>query len=292
MARRIICTNENDLSITLTDQFAPWLLEACEGIYETKNKVNTSENTMTDGSTFQGSTTQMRNIILTMRDHPAGDHQANRALLYSVFKPKRPGTFLYEEDDTTRQISYYVESVTVDAAKRARQATVSLLCPDPFFVDLQDIEIQMSGWVKLFEWQHMFTSAGEEFGGRTPERLKSIENNSAADHIGLTIIIEASGTVRNPAVTHVEQAESIEIGTESNPLTMSGGDRIIITTHTNNKHVYLEQDGKREEINEYLSEDSEFLQLNNGLNTFGYSADGGESYMTVSISFRYHYMGV
>lgn len=292
MARKIICTNSDGLSIVLTDQFAPWLLENCEGIYETRSTVNTSENTMTDGSTYQGSTTRMRNIVLTLRDNPLGNHADNRALLYSIFKPKKPGTFRYEEGDILRQIAYYVESVTIDTIKRARQAVVSLLCPDPFFVDLQDIEIQMSAWVSMFEFRHEFQAAGEEFGSRAAERMKTIVNDSAADNVGITIAIEANGTVVNPAVTHVEQEESITVGTALNPMTMTAGDRIIITTHTNNKHVYLERNGEREEINEYLTEDSEFIQLNNGENTFGYTAESGINYMTVSILFRYHYMGV
>lgn len=292
MARKITCTNEDSVRVVFTDQFNPWLLENCEGIYESKNNVSTSENTMTDGNTLQGSTAQMRNIILTLRDRPEADHQANRSLLYSLFKPKSDGTFLYEENGISRQITYQVESVEIDSVKRSRRATISLLCPDPFFVDLKDISVQMAGWVSGFEFQHLFLPEGEEFGYRVGERLKTIANESAADHIGITITIEASGPASNPAITHVEQGESIEVGTSGNPLELQTGDKLIITTHTNNKHVYLERSGSREEINEYLSEDSEFLQLMHGANTFGYSADSGENYLTVTISFRYRYLGV
>ena len=292
MSRRIVCTNNDGGSIILMDQFAPWLLLNCDGIYETQNNVNTSENTMTDGSTYQGSTTAMRNIVMTLVDRPDSDHRQNRSMLYNIFRPKQTGILQYIEDETARQIEYYVESIKIDSVKRARQATVSLLCPNPFFSDLADTEVQMASWEGLFEWQHEFTDQGEAFGARSDTRMQVIENDSAADHIGLTITIEATGAVRNPTVTHVEQEDSITVGTAGNPFSMQAGDKIIITTHTNNKHAYLVRDGDREEINEYLSEDSEFIQLNNGRNTFGYSADSGVSYMTVSISFRYHYLGV
>lgn len=292
MAREIICKNEDNIRVVFTDEFAPWLLENCEGIYETRNNVFTSANTMTDGSTYQGSVAQMRNIILTLRDRPEADHQANRTLLYALFKPKADGLFIYRESGVERQITYKVESVEIDTKKRSRKATVSLLCPDPYFVDLQDISVEMSGWVSDFEFQHLFLSEGEEFGHRVSERLKTIQNDNAADNIGLTITITAAGQVINPSVSLVEQGESIEIGTYGNPLTLQAGDKLIITTHINNKHVYLERDGSRQEINEYLSEDSEFLQLMHGQNTFGYSADSGESYMTVAISFKYRYPGV
>lgn len=292
MSRKITCTSEDNVSLVFSDEFNPWLLEDCEGIYEAKNTVSTSVNTMTDGSTLQGSTAQMRNIILTLRDRPEADHQANRMLLYSLFKPKAPGNFRYEENGTVREIEYHVESVIIDSEKRSRRATVSLLCPNPFFTDLKDIDIQMAGWISAFEWQHMFRNHGEEFGYRTAERIRTITNESAADNIGITITIDVSGPASNPAITLVEQAESIEVGTTTNPLELNAGDRIIITTHTNNKHVYLEREGVREEINEYLSEESEFLQLMHGDNTFGYSAASGENYLTITISFRYRYLGV
>ena len=292
MARKISCINENGIQLDFTDKFSPWLLENCEGIYEVRNTVATSENTMTDGSTYQGSTTAMRNIILTLRDLPEANHEANRRLLYSLFKAKSPGTFTYYEDNTVKQIGYYVESISIDSVMRSRRATVSLLCPDPFFTDLKDISVQMSSWMAAFQWPHQFAAAGEEFGYRTAERMKTIENESAADHIGLTITIEASGPASSPTITHVEQGESITVGTENNPMELLAGDRIVITTHTNNKHVYLIRNGVKTDVNEYLSEDSEFLQIMSGANTFGYSAASGENYLSITIAFRYRYLGV
>lgn len=292
MARKITCTNADNLSASFTDDFAPWLLEGCEGVYEANNTINSADDTMIDGGTVLGSVMKMRNIVLTLRDRPESNHAANRAIIYSVFKAKSVGTFVYEEEDIRRQIDYYVESVSIDAVKRARRATISLLCPDPYFVDLMDVSVFMSAWVESFEWPHAFTVAGEQFGYRSAERLKTIINDSATDDIGVTIEITATGTVTNPKITHVEKAETIEIGTEQNPFTMQTGDRLIITTHTNNKHVYLESGGARAEINEYLSEDSEFIQMDYGTNTFGYSADDGAGYMTISITFRYRYLGV
>ena len=292
MARSIICTNENNVSLTLTDAFSPWLLESCEGIYEVRNNVSTSENTMTSGSTYQGSTTSMRNIVLTLRDRPETDHLAARSMLYTLFKPGSPGVFTYIEDEISRTIKYYVESVYVDAVKRSRRAQISLLCPDPFFEDLTDISVQMSAWVPRWEFRHEFLAAGEEMGYRSAERLKTIDNTSAADGIGITITVDCTGPVVSPSISLVETGESISVGTPTNPLELRAGDRVIITTHTTNKHVYLVRDGVKTEINSYLTEDSVFLKLMSRENTFGYSAASGEGYMTVTISFRYRYLGV
>ena len=292
MARTIVCTNENGVSAIFTDAFSPWLLENCEGIYESKSNVAISDNTMTDGATYQGSIVSMRNIVLTLRDDASADHQANRALLYSLFKPKAPGTFEYIEGDIHRTIQYRVESISVDSVKHSRRATVSLLCPDPYFVDVDDIVVQMAGWVRGFEFPFEPPVQGFEFGYRTAEKLKAIENTMAADDIGVTITVDVTGPATSPTISHVERGTSISIGTAAHPLNLITGDQVIITTHTNNKHVYLARAGVTTEINEYISEDSEFLQLQHGTNTFGYSAASGEAYLTVSISFRYQYLGV
>ena len=290
--REITCQNEDGMSVTFGNTFSPFLLEDCDGIYEVSNKVAISDNSMLDGATYLGSVVKMRNIVLTLRDRPNSDHQANRVLLYGLFKPKSPGTFIYREGATARTINYYVESVRIDGALRARQAVVSLLCPDPLFSALSELRVTMAAWNALWEFRHEFVAGGEEFGTRAQEKLRTIENYGAVDNIGMEITITAAGPVMNPSITHVEKAETIKIGTENNPLEMAIGEKIIILTGSSNKHVYLLRDGVRTEINEYLENDSVFIQLAVGANTIGYNADTGSEYMMIDIAYRYKYLGV
>lgn len=284
------CTNNDGVSLEFRkDDFTPWLMTDVTGIYEFDADVYTSDNTMTDGATYQGSTVKKRNIVLTMVDK--GDHKYNRELLYTVFKPKSPGVFTYEEGDEVRTIDYYVENVVPGTASGLHWSfTVSLICPDPFFTDTQDTSVLVAGWTGLFEFVHEFKL--EALGERSTEKLKTIENDSAADNVGLTLTITATGDATNPSVTRVESQQTMKIGTESKSLTLHAGDILVITTGVNNKHVYLTTDGSTSEINEYLDEKSEFIQLMRGSNTIGYDADSGSEYMNVLCEFRYKYLGV
>lgn len=293
MKRFIRCKNEDGLEVLFNGTFSPFLLEDCDGIYSVQNTVSISENTMTDGGTYQGSVTKMRNIVLTLRDNVNSDHDANRTLLYRLFKPKSKGTFIYQENKgaESRSINYYVESIEADAVSRARRYTVSLVCPNPFFTAPSDLVVVLSGWSSLFEFPFEIPADGLEFGTRVAERLKTIDNASAADNIGLTITIKANGAITNPTIYHVEKGEKVEVGTTDNPLSLINGDEVIITTGTNNKHVYLVHEGEKTEINHYLSEESDFIQLQSGPNTVGYSAESGESYMAVEVAYRYRYLG-
>ena len=94
MSKRIICKNEDDVQIEFSyEDDAEYFLISCDGIYSVSNNVVTSENTMTDGSTYQGSTTKQRNIVITAEFD--SDYQERRDYLYKSFKPKSLGTFLW-----------------------------------------------------------------------------------------------------------------------------------------------------------------------------------------------------
>lgn len=278
------------MAVTFTSQFSPYLLTDCDGIYTVSNNVTTSDNTMVDGATYQGSVAKKRNIVLTLKDKE--NHLANRQQLYQLFMPRTKGTFTYEEDDEIRTIDYYVESIDIDSQNRVRTATVSLICPDPYFQATSDNMVEMAGWQKQFEFQHEFLSIKEELGIRVDERIKTITNETGSEGIGLTITIKAIGNVTNPKITLVETGESIQVGTSANPMNLVSGEYLTITTGTNNKNVTKTSGDETTNVNEYLTEDSEFIQLQSGDNTFGYSAASGVDYMTVAIVYRLKYLGV
>lgn len=289
--RKIYCKNKDGVEVVFDyDEESAFFLESVDGIMKVSNKVTTSENTTVDGETYQGSVTKARNIVITA--HISRNHLYYRNMLYKCFKPKTQGTFTYTEEDERRVINYIVEDVDVDPDGVVRFATISLKCPDPFFKDEEDTVITMAGWQPCFEWAHEFKEEKEPFGIRVAEIVKEIENDSAADNIGIEILIEATGAVTNPAIYHTEQGEYIKIGTEEYPLSIGSGEAIRITTGTNEKDVYLVKNGEETEINEYLDEGSDFIQLVHGKNTFTYAADSGRDYMNVTITYRFRYLGV
>ena len=282
MSKTVICKNEDDVQIEFSyEDDAEFFLISLDGAYSVSNNVTTSENTFTDGSTYQGSTTKQRNIVITTEFDE--DYQSRRDFLYKSFKPKSPGTLYYTENDEKRQIDYYVEGIEIDEKGVCRNAVISLICPDPFFKDPADTTVTMAGWEPCFEFIHEFTDELEEFSVRIAELVKDIENDSAADHIGIEVLMEAQGAVKNPALYHTQQDIHIQIGTDDYPFNMEPGDVVKITTGTNEKNVYLIKDGTETKINEYLEEESEFIQLIHGKNTFIYDAATGVDYLNVTI---------
>lgn len=301
MDRRIICTNENNIAVKFDYDFNPFFLKSVKGIYGISANVTTSENTTTDGSTYQGSTAKERNIIITAQMD--GNYKVNRDFLYKVFKLKSKGNFTYTEDGDTKEIAYIVEDIDVGEEGVVRDIIISLICSDPFFKDLDDVEIIMASWVNDLEFPVCFPEEGIEFGHREADLVKEIENDTGADNIGIMAVIRADGPVKNPAIYHSEAGEYAKIEME-----MSSGQIIIITTSQNNKKTWLLEDVSQSEImekgydaliaekgvniNEFFSEGSDFIQLQHGKNTITYTADSGTNYMSVSIFYRMLYLGV
>ena len=294
MRNRIITCKRGNMEISFGEKpYSPYFLIDTDGLYSTEADVNVSENAFDDGSIYQSSQLKTRNITLTIRDRGSDDHIAVRNALLNLFLPKLKGRLTIKETDgdseSEKVIDYYTEKVISDGLNSSRTFTISLISPDPYFYDPYDKSVQMAGYSKLFTFPHDFLAVGEEFGARSKEKSKNIQNLTGADAVGLTIDFSISGAVTNPSVTRVESGETIKIGTTSKPLSLVYGDVLTVTTGSGNKHIYLTRSGTRTEINQYLSSDSSFFELHQGDNTLGYDADSGVGNIEVTVSYRMRY---
>ena len=286
--RSITCTNNDGYSLTFGETgFTPFFLAHVDGIYEKKNKVSVSQNTMTDGGTYNGSVAAYRNVVLTVKLEPTDRYfQKKRDALNQLFADS--GTLTYTENGVSRIIDYKVESI--EPTLKKGNINISLICPDPFFYDVDVQTVTMATWVPAFEFEHEFLAAGEEIGYKENVRMQNIVNDFSADDVGLLITIEVSGEVENPSIVHVEQDIHSTVGDSSKPLTLVFGDKLIISSYPNDMRVYLIHGGVKTEINEYLTEDSDYIRLGRGNNHIGYGADDGEEYMSVTIQYRLKYV--
>ena len=290
MNRYITCTNENNLSCKFGSSFTPFLLIAVDGMYKVGINVLTSDSNLIDGAIYQGSKITSRNIVLTLRDKDS--HKDNREFLYRLFKPNSKGVLRYFENNDVKRINYYVESIDITGAYNSRQATISLICADPFFYDNEETVKYLAEWNGQFEFEHQFTSNKEEIGYRSLIKSLNIQNLTPRDDIGLNIEITSIGDATNLKITHIEQNKTIFIGTDEKPFNMVAGDIVNIVTEKGNKNVTLTRNGVTIGINNYLSEDNEFIQLDTGDNHIGYDAEEGVSNLSLKISYTFKYNGV
>lgn len=292
--RSVTCVNHaNGKSIEINEHsFAPVFLASLDGIYASDYEVAVSNNTMTDGGVYQGSREKVRNIVITAIDQPNNVYNRDtRDILRDVFRKNETGTLIYHEDGAEdRQIDYYVESIRPEGSGH-RLITISLICPEPHFTDTADTTVYMANIVGLFEWPHEFKEEGEEISIFLTSRLVNIVNDKAVSEVGFTAKIETTANITNPSLTRVEGNEHIQIGSAEKPFKLRVGETLTITTGINNKHLKLTKDGVTTEVNEYLTEDSEFFNLITGDNHIVYNADTNVDTMQVFIEYRNLYDG-
>jgi hypothetical protein len=201
--RVITCSNQDGDVISFTEKgFNPFILVSVEGVYDNVNNVNLMENGVTDGGIYQGSNTPYRHIVITVKDRAltksdipedevyinaavirgktleilnavtaessvgGKDFVDHRAILDKVFKRNELGRLSFTEDTQERVIDYYVEyvkSVGKDAFD-VRYHEISLICPDPFFYDPNEVEVVLSQIISDFQFLHEFVEEGEELG--------------------------------------------------------------------------------------------------------------------------------
>lgn len=285
MKKRIVCRNEKNMECVFEYDFNPFFLVSVEGLYCAKGTLQTSDNTMTAGSTYLGGTIGEREIAITAEYKE--NYKENRDFLFKMFQPKSEGVLQYEENGEKREISYIAESIEVEEKGVVRGIILDLVCNDPFFRDSDYKVAIMQGVIGMFEFKHEFKSSGEELGRRVHEQIKEIENRSSIDRIGMEIIIEALSFVINPRITKVSTMEYIEVGIQ-----MIAGDVLKIKTGMNEKGATLIRNGEEINVNESITPESEFIQLETGKNMLQYAAVAGKDNMNVQIRYRQKYIGV
>ena len=109
------------------------LVTKVEGLGPPKATINTLKVATFDGSIFNSSKLEQRNIVIALRPLPGPDVESKRLLLYRMFPVKGYVTIIVETDHRTGGIEGYVESNEPDIFSSEESIQVSILCPDPYF---------------------------------------------------------------------------------------------------------------------------------------------------------------
>lgn len=287
MERTLIYKNHKGDMITFTYK-PPFLLGICDGFHETVGTVNSVSSAYGVGTTWNGTSIGQRD--LTIKGTITDNIQENRLLLYDMFPLNSEGTLYYYEGDIERKITCLVEKVSIPEKKGfTRDFSISLVCPNPRFSALAATILSMATWAPAFNFPLIIPeNEGIQFGIKNTTSMGTTENTTEIDY-GMTIKFKANDTVKNPYLFNVTTRDIIQI-----EKTMSAGDKIIITTHIDNKNVIYKNavTGEEENINYLIMYGSKYLQVPSGTNTFRSGADSGEDNLETTIEFLPEYEAV
>ena len=293
MIRSVTVTNYRGDSIKLElakPEKSGFVVKSITGLGPVKSTINTTEMSTTDGALYNSARTPSRNIVFNLGFLWKNTIEEVRLESYKYFPNKKKIKMLFETDARLAEIEGYVESNEPDIFSSSEGATISVICPDPYFY-LAGVEnvTSFDGINPLFEFPFCNDSLTEPL--LEMSEIVSITENvvkyEGDVEIGITLNFHALGPVKNISIFNLDTRDVMRLNTE-----MQAGDDIIVNTVKGNKSVDLIRDGQRTSILRCLSKDSDWFTITKGTNRFAYESEGGKEYLQLTIRNRIIYEGV
>lgn len=274
---------QQQLNLTSNDNYA---LIQVNGLTPPKSTISTAVIATKDGSMFNTSRMDNRNIVLTIV--PLNSIEKNRINLYNYFKSKQYIKLYIENNTRSVWIDGYVESVNGDLfSASAQRLQVSIICTDPYFKDTETGIYMFSNVVNAFQ----FPFSIEEVPGIPISELSEYVEvnvlNTSDYETGIILTLTANGSVVNPTIYNMTNNENFSLN-----ITMQTGDVITIDTRKGSKSVTLNRDGVISNIINNMQIGSEWIMLNVGDNIFSYTCDQGSEYLYVIATAQPIYEGI
>lgn len=229
--------------------------------------INTDGLATGDGSLYNSSKVGNRNIVITMTYRSGVNVEAERIKLYSIFKTKQWVRLFYKNSHRNVYIDGYVETFEGDLFQRGQQAAVSIICPDPFFKNIDDTTTTFTGVIPMLEFPVEFPEEGIPFSELRVYDEKSVYNAGDTE-TGVIIRCNFSGDVNNPAFYNLTTGEGLVIEFD-----FIRGDALTINTNQGSKKIELIRDGATINMLNHLQQGSAWFLLTIGDNVFTFTAD-------------------
>ena len=255
-----------------------------DGLTPPQAAISTSVNTTMDGSTINSARIESRNIVIYLTIN--GSVESNRINLYKYFPVKRAITLYFSNGARDVHINGTVELIECDLFSSRQVAQISIICPKPYFKDVDELVSSFSDISSLFQFPFSIPASGIEFSAITTNIRKTIVNTGDIES-GIIIKLFATGTVVNPTIYNVLKRTQMSL-----KVTMQASDTIIINTNVGEKSVSLVRAGESTNILGYMGRDSEWLTLEAGDNVFTYECESGGSNLQLTFTTALLYSGV
>ena len=279
--------NSRGESLQLTGNEANYQILNIEGLNPPQAQINTTPIAGMDGAKFNSAKLQTRNVVITLKIN--GDAEANRIQLYQYFPTKEQVTFYYSNSSRDVFIKGYVNSCEVNPFSQSEQMQISIICPQPYFKDIDEIIADISNVTALFEFP--FSIDEDEpipFSSYEQNKVTNIFNEADVK-TGVIIQIDILEAVNDILIRNTSTGDTFELN-----YAFQAGDRVTINTNSGEKSVQLLRNGVTSNIFSAIVAGSVFLQLESGDNPLGYQVDNGanDEYVYIVFSFYSMYRGV
>lgn len=277
--------------LTFTQNESVYQVISIDGLNPAPALINTTAIAGLDGARFNSSRLEMRNIVIYVKIN--GDVETNRLNLYRHCITKTKARFYFQNDTLDVWIDGYIERVECSLFEQMEIASISIICPYPYFSSVEKFKTLSTNIVSMFEFPFSIEEdAPEVISEIMTDNFSSILN-STDSRCGMQIVVDVLSDVDKIEVVNTTTAEDIKLDASSAGGFLEG-DRIVIVTEQGRKDVYQIRAGTRSSLFPVLVHGSKFPQLQPGLNILQYSADDvvGSTKIMLTYGYNLTYRGV
>ena len=277
------------------------VVKTIDGLGPAKGNINMTDNGIADGTTYNSSRLDNRNIVFTFAFQDVPDIETVRQRTYKYFPIKKPVELEFFTDNRQLKTTGYVESNDPTIFSSEEGTVISILCPDPYLYASGSqslLTTVMSGHLGAFEFPFSNESLTEplmEFGHVVAAEQKLVRYDGDAP-TGFEIYIHALGPATMITLTNVLTQKYFKIDTAKLSAVLGGpimaGDDIYISTLRGEKRIYHTRDGLRRNILNAVDRESSWLDLVQGDNVFAVVTTSGAENLQIEVVNRTSYQGV
>lgn len=303
MIKSLTITNHlgDSIKLELTrPALSGFIVKSIEGLGQVKANVNMTDLAMYDGSRYNSSYLQRRDIVMNLGFLQSATESIEdiRHKSYKYFPTKKKIQILIETDKRLLKTEGVVETNEPDIFSSEEGCSITISCPDPYLYSPKENEYVFSGVQPTFEFPFENESLTEpllEMGVLVNNTDKMVFYGGDAD-VGVKIYIHAIGDASNLTIYNIGTGEQMGIDS-AKLITLTGsdiieGDTITIDTVRGSKSVTLLRKGEKINILNCLTRESDWFTLCQGDNVFAYRSEIGSTNLQFRITNKIVYSGV
>lgn len=283
---KLVLINRNGVELDLLRN-PHFILAGAEGLHGIEVDIGESESPYTDGSNIESVKALPRGIELPLILRGEIEEAINAVT--SVLKSKQMVTLKEESSKGEIIVKGVVSVPPYSRMMQSCRITLSIYCGQPYWEDLEKIVAEIAeatGLLFFPEAGQYFTFDGRPFGVLDTRLEKTFVNDGDTD-VGMIVTINTYGEVKNPRL-------SCSTGTQNGwwmqlNATLKDDDEVEISTVRGNKYITINGSEiyNGEPVTNLLTfNGNDWLQLEQGENTFNITAESGSTNLHYSISYK------
>lgn len=267
----------------LTHNTGRYAVVGIDGLTRPPTSINTAIAGGIDGSFFNSARVEQRNLVISIILR--GDIETNRQALYTIFPLKSKCTIYFSNKNRDVKIEGFVETLEADLFTMQERVQVSIICPRPYWQDMNEIIDSISTTVNLFQFP--FSISEPIPFAEIYNEPHAFLNNLGDSETGFTIVTTLEKNLSTLTFTNLTTGEFFKVD-----YTMLEGDTFILSTIQGGLNVRIEREGSSINLLNYIGAGSSWIKLVTGLNDITYSCGSDEADFPIAINAIWLYGGV